>query len=95
MFNTLFFGILATSQQATAPVTFEDLKPVLKKHCLNCHNGERPRGGLDMTTKATILAGSDSGVSLASGKPKDSLLYRMVSHIEAPHMPPNSANPRI
>ncbi len=91
MFNTLFFVILAISQKATAPVTFEDLKPVLKKHCLNCHNGERPRGGLDMTTKATILAGSDSGVSVASGKPKDSLLYRMVSHIEAPHMPPNSA----
>ena len=91
MQNTMIFVMFALAQQPAPPVAFEDLKPVLKKHCLNCHNGERPRGGLDMTTKATILAGSDSGVTVASGKPRDSLLYRMVSHIEAPHMPPNSA----
>jgi hypothetical protein len=72
-------------------VAFEDLKPVFKKHCLNCHNGERPRGGLDMTSKASILSGSDSGVSVTAGKPRDSVLYRMVAHIDAPHMPPNSA----
>lgn len=81
MQNTMIFVMFALAQQPAPPVAFEDLKPVLKKHCLNCHNGERPRGGLDMTTKATILAGSDSGVTVASGKPRDSLLYRMVSHI--------------
>jgi len=75
---------------AAEPVAFEDLKAIFKKHCLTCHNGERPRGGLDMTTKAAILAGSDSGVSLVAGKPEESLLYKLAAHLEAPHMPPNS-----
>jgi len=91
MLNATLLALLAAGQSKVPTVAFEDLRPVLKKHCLNCHNGERPRGGLDMTTKAAILAGSDSGVAIAPGKPKDSLLYRMVAHIEAPHMPPNSA----
>lgn len=91
MLEAIFLCALAAGQTKPPAVSFEDLKPVFKKHCLNCHNGERPRGGLDMTSKASILSGSDSGVSLTAGKPRESLLFRMVAHIDAPHMPPNSA----
>ena len=60
---------------AADPVVFEDLKPTFKKHCNTCHNSERPRGGLDLSTKSSILAGSDSGQTVFAGKPSDSLLY--------------------
>lgn len=75
---------------AADPVVFEDLKPTFKKHCNTCHNSERPRGGLDLSTKSSILAGSDSGQTVFAGKPSDSLLYKLSAHLEAPHMPPNS-----
>jgi len=91
MLDAMLLCALVAGQPKPPAVAFEDLKPVFKKHCLNCHNGERPRGGLDMTSKASILSGSDSGVSVTAGKPRDSVLYRMVAHIDAPHMPPNSA----
>ncbi len=86
----LVVGTFPLEAQGTGAVAFEDLKAMFKKHCLTCHNGERPRGGLDMTTKAAILAGSDSGVSLVAGKPDESLLFKLAAHLEAPHMPPNA-----
>lgn len=76
--------------KASDPVAFEDLKPTFKKYCNTCHNSERPRGGLDLSTKASILAGSDSGQSVVPGKPAESLIYKLTAHLEAPHMPPNS-----
>lgn len=84
--------LLSATQGARSaePVVFEDLKPVFKKHCNTCHNSERPRGGLDLSSKASILAGSDSGQSVVGGKPAESLLFKLTAHLEAPHMPPNS-----
>ena len=89
-YSIIFLANCGLTVQASGPVAFEDLKVIFKKHCLTCHNSERPRGGLDMTTKTAILAGSDSGVSITAGKATESLLYRLAAHLEAPHMPPNS-----
>ena len=30
-----------------------DVQPVLDKHCIRCHGGERPKGGLDLTGEMT------------------------------------------
>jgi mono/diheme cytochrome c family protein len=89
-YSIIFLANCGLIVQASGPVAFEDLKVIFKKHCLTCHNSERPRGGLDMTTKTAILAGSDSGISITAGKATESLLYRLAAHLEAPHMPPNS-----
>jgi hypothetical protein len=38
-----------------------DVQPILRKRCAGCHNAERPRGDLDMTTYAGLTAGGTSG----------------------------------
>ena len=39
----------------------EDVLPVLKANCLKCHSGKEPKGGLNLTSRAGILKGGESG----------------------------------
>lgn len=64
--------------------------PLLKAKCFACHgDGDKaPKGGLDVTTRAALLKGGDSGEpSLTPGKPEASLLYSAVAWDEL-EMPP-------
>jgi WD40 repeat protein len=72
-------------------VSFErDVQPVLRKRCGNCHNTERPRGELDLSSYASVLAGAATGKVVVAGEPEDSPLYTLPAHLEDPHMPPNA-----
>lgn len=88
-------ALAAATAAAQAPpevVTFDrDAKPVLRKHCGKCHNAERPRGELDLSTFAGVMAGGASGKVAVPGKPEESPLYTLTAHLEEPAMPPNAA----
>jgi hypothetical protein len=72
-----------------APPSYEkDLRPVLARHCVSCHNADRGRGGLDLSSLAGIQAGGNSGKVVVIGKPQESLLYTLAAHLEDPIMPP-------
>jgi hypothetical protein len=70
-------------------VTYEQVRGVFKKHCQACHNDDRERGGLDLSTIEGIKAGGASGAVVVSGKPDESLLYTLAAQLETPRMPPN------
>ncbi len=70
-----------------------DVRAVLKQHCVKCHGGDKTRGGLDLTTRASLLKGGDEGVIVVPGKSMESLLIRLISHLEKPHMP--AKNPKL
>ena len=56
----------------------EGVKPVLEKNCVSCHNPKSAAsngGGFDMTTRASMLKGGNSGMVLLPGKPYESMLY--------------------
>ena len=74
-------------------VTFDAVKPILRKHCERCHNEDQPRGDLVLTSLDKVLAGSSSGFVVVAGKLEDSPLYLLTAHMETPKMPPNK--PRI
>ena len=79
---------------AQKKVTYiDDVRPVLQRHCGNCHNSDRKRADLDVTSYNTLMAGSSSGEVVQSGEPGDSTLYLLVSHQIEPFMPPKQ--PRI
>src|SRR4051794_24345117 len=67
--------------------------PVLKTRCLPCH-GDDPRkirGGLDLTTRAGLLTGGDSGKpGIVSGNPGHSPVVRAVTRTDESYsaMPP-------
>jgi WD40 repeat protein len=93
--SILLASAVATAQppgKTPALTSFErDVQPVLRKHCVKCHNAERPRGELDLTSFAGLQAGGASGKAAVAGGPDESPLYTLAAHLEDPHMPPNAA----
>ncbi len=73
-----------------AAVTYEQVRPVFKKHCVSCHGQERARGDLNLSSTAGIQAGSTSGPVAVAGMPDESMLYTLAAHLEAPKMPPGA-----
>jgi WD40 repeat protein len=61
---------------------------LLKTHCLSCHNEEKRKGGLALSSRETLLAGGDEGVAVVAGKPEESPLIQSLSASADPHMPP-------
>lgn len=79
---------LVIAQEEDTSVSFDDVKPILKKRCTTCHGRNDPPSGLDLTTLQALNAGSESGPIVVAGKPEQSLLYTLSAHIEEPIMPP-------
>jgi WD40 repeat protein/mono/diheme cytochrome c family protein len=61
---------------------------LLKKNCLSCHNEEKKKGGLLMTTREALIAGGESGEALVAGSPDQSPLIASLAADADPHMPP-------
>jgi len=81
---------MADDPPARPSATFEqDVKPVFRKHCVNCHNAERPRGELDLSQYSGVMTGGTSGKVAIAGKPDESPVYTLPSHLDDPKMPPN------
>ncbi len=77
---------------ATAGNHFErEVAPLLARRCLGCHNPEEHKGGLDLSSQATAMAGGESGVVLAPRDLEASDLWQRVDSAEMPPKKPLSA----
>ncbi len=74
----------AVSVLAWAPVSRADesaksfestVGPVLSAKCLGCHSPGISKGGLDLSTRASLLKGGEGGPALVPGKPEESPVY--------------------
>ncbi|MCX5688980.1 MAG: hypothetical protein NTV94_04200, partial [Planctomycetota bacterium] len=80
---------LATAAAAQEKITFDDhIKPIFVARCLNCHNPDKLKGDLDLTSFRATMAGSSGGEVVKSGDPAGSSLLGVVSHTQEPKMPP-------
>jgi mono/diheme cytochrome c family protein len=61
---------------------------ILASQCVGCHGPEKKKGGLDLTRRASALAGGESGAVIVPGQPGESLLIEKVTEGE---MPPTGA----
>jgi hypothetical protein len=64
----------------------ERVAPVLRQRCVECHNPQKDRGGLDLTTRERLLEGGGQGPAVVPGSAAKSLLVQMVSG-DKPKMP--------
>lgn len=73
----------------------KQVRPILTSRCTECHgNGKGdPKGGLDLTSRAAVLRGGDTGPAIVPGKPKDSLLVSAIEYGDLYQMPPNTKLP--
>ena len=82
-----FFSL--DSLRAQEKVTYVDhVMPFLENACLNCHNPDEAKGGLDLTSYGAMMAGGSGGEIVQPGNPDGSRLYTLTAHIEEPIMPP-------
>lgn len=66
----------------------KDVAPFVAKICADCHKGNDPPGGFNLTTFEGLMRGGDSGPVIEPGNPEKSRLWLMVSNKLAPRMPP-------
>src|SRR5262244_3940229 len=86
---TLPLLVTATAAFAADKVTYVDhVLPIFRNACLNCHNPDKKKAGLDLSTYSAALQGSENGKVLQSGNPGNSLLLKCVKGTEEPKMPP-------
>ena len=94
---------LAAAAQTAAPaptaapaakITYDEhIVPLFRNQCLKCHNPDKAKGDLDLSTFGASLKGGSSGVVLLGGDPDGSKLFKSVMHSEDPTMPPNNKLP--
>jgi hypothetical protein len=76
---------------APAKATYEDhLKPLFRERCFSCHGPDRKSSGLRLNSFASVMMGGSSGQAVKPGDADGSLLYKLVTHQQEPHMPPQS-----
>lgn len=85
-------SVTAVGQDADkAKVTYQDhVQAIFRSRCNSCHNADKQKGGLNLESFATTIAGGSSGAVIEPGDPDSSSLLGLVMHTDEPKMPPNS-----
>ncbi|MFM8573403.1 MAG: PSD1 and planctomycete cytochrome C domain-containing protein, partial [Pirellula sp.] len=58
------------------------VRPILHAHCLRCHHQGKQSGGLALDSRLGWQIGGDSGPAIDLGNPAESLLVRVLRHLE-------------
>src|SRR5436853_1343981 len=81
---------LSLTALAEDKVTYQDqVLPLVEANCSKCHNADKKKADLDLTSYQGALKGSGSGAVVVSGNLDGSKLWKAVTHAEEPNMPPN------
>jgi mono/diheme cytochrome c family protein/cytochrome c553 len=94
----------ADAQPAEAAGTFDaaaieffekQIRPIFARRCHECHGSTvaEPKGGLRLTSRATLLRGGDTGPAVVSREPEKSLLIDAINYRGDYEMPPKSKLP--
>ena len=96
-FNTVILLLIAHTALAEDYALFESkVRPVLVKHCCECHSGAKTKGGLALDTKQGWEKGGDSGPAIIPGKPEESLLIKAIRyHDKDLAMPPEKKGGKL
>ncbi len=84
----LIFVALVALAAAEEKTTYEgDVFPIFQQTCLNCHNPDKLKGGLDLSTFAAVLKGGSGGKIVEPGDTGSALIAALLPGAEKP-MPP-------
>ena len=68
-------------------VAFQQVQAIIRDNCEHCHNEDKAKGGLLMTSYEAILAGGEHGSAVTPGESRSSRLLQMVEGTATPRMP--------
>ena len=83
------YEILAAETDLAQQVKFFEnkIRPLLARHCYECHGSKKQKSGLRVDSLAALLKGGESGAAIIPGNPTESLLVGAVNY-DAFEMPP-------
>ncbi|GAA5494587.1 chromosome partition protein Smc [Rubritalea halochordaticola] len=80
---------LISSALAQEKITYQDhVLPILENSCTNCHNPDKKKGGLDLSSYSAAMAGGSGGKIADAGDGASSRIFLTSTHSEEPFMPP-------
>jgi hypothetical protein len=88
---------LLAGQGRSAPAVdyASEIKPILRKHCYDCHGALKSKAGLRLDTAALMRKGGDSGPAVEPGQSDQSLIVDAVTGRDGWRMPPESEGPAL
>lgn len=80
---------VARAEDAPAKITYDEhVQPIFRQHCFTCHGADEAKSDLRTDNYAALMRGGASGEVVTAGDADVSRLWMLVSHQEAPEMPP-------
>jgi WD40 repeat protein len=80
--------LLAPLAQAAQPRLEARAMTILRENCTSCHNAEKKKGKLLLTSREAALNGGENGAAIVPGDPAKSPLALLIAADADPHMPP-------
>jgi hypothetical protein len=81
-------AVFLPAQQIESQFFDQQVRPVLAKNCLACHNRSVQTSGLSLGSREAVLEGGNRGPAFNAAKPEESLLLAAVEHRGDLKMPP-------
>lgn len=72
-----------------------DVQPIIESRCINCHGGERVENGLNLSSYADLMAGSEHGPVVVPGDAASSKLVELVANQKMPKRGPKLTPPQV
>src|SRR6185503_8455379 len=79
--------LLAIGAGPGAAAGDDPVAAVLEGRCLECHHPASSKGGLDLSTRAALLKGGETGPAIVGTDPDKSPLWRLAARKQKPYMP--------
>ena len=76
---TILLVLASPALSTLAAVDFShEIVPLLKKHCAECHAGDKKKGGFSFNTRASLMEGSENGPVINKGAAEKSQLMKVI-----------------
>ncbi len=69
----------------------QQIRPLLVKYCVGCHNPSDAQSNLQLDSLAAIEKGGDAGPAITPGDVDSSLIWRRIAGLDEPQMPPEDS----
>jgi DNA repair exonuclease SbcCD ATPase subunit len=87
-----FASVSLHAQDAGEKITYQDhIRPLLENKCFSCHNPDKKKGDLDLTSFGALMTGGGGGAVVDAGNADSSRLWTTCAKKEEPFMPPEGA----
>jgi len=85
----LVLVFVSTSFAMATDIDYQrEVKPILTKYCVGCHNDKDNESEVQLQSLAQIRKGSPKGTILVANDPASSMLLKVLNGSEEPKMPP-------